>query len=88
MERETSREGAPSREMWRRVMVRGPIMEKVVKVLNSFAESDRADRAYYQSLTPHQRLEILWELNSRWPRSGDDDTAERLERVYRIVKFA
>src|SRR4051794_16093523 len=46
------------------------LMEKVVKVMKSFAESDRADREYYQSLTPHQRLEILLELNSRWPRSG------------------
>jgi hypothetical protein len=63
-------------------------MEKVVRVVKSFEESDRADRAYYQSLTPQQRLEILWELNSRWPRSGDDETSEGLERVYRIVKFS
>jgi hypothetical protein len=61
-------------------------MEKVVKVLKSFEESDRADREYYHSLTPHERLEILLELNSRWPRSGDDETREGLARVYRIVK--
>lgn len=66
--------------------VRG--MEKVVKVLKSFEESDRADRAYYQALSPHQRLEILWELNRRWPGSRGDEAPERLERVYRIVKFA
>ena len=63
-------------------------MEKVVKVLKSFEESDRADKAYYHSLTPHQRLEILWELNSLWPTSGDDKTPERLERVYRITKLS
>lgn len=63
-------------------------MEKVANVLKSFEESDRADREYYQSLTPHQRLEILWELNSRWPRSGDDETPEGLARVYRVVKFS
>jgi hypothetical protein len=62
-------------------------MEKVVKVLKSFEESDRADKAYYHSLTPQQRLEILWELNSRWPTSGDDKTPGRLERVYRITKL-
>jgi hypothetical protein len=63
-------------------------MEKVVKVLKSFEESDRADKAYYHSLTPQQRLEILWELNSRWPTSGDDKAPERLERVYRITKLS
>jgi hypothetical protein len=63
-------------------------MEKVVKILKSFEESDRADKAYYRSLTPHQRLEILWELNRRWPTSGDDEASERLERVYRIVKLS
>lgn len=62
-------------------------MEKVVKVLKSFEDSDRADRAYYQGLTPQQRLEILWELNSRWPRSVGDEASEGLERVYRIMKL-
>jgi hypothetical protein len=64
------------------------IMEKVVKILKSFEESDRADRAYYQDLSPHQRLEILWELNSQLPGSGGDEASEGLERVCRIVKFA
>ncbi len=63
-------------------------MEKVVKIFKSFEESDRADKAYYHSLTPQQRLEILWELNSRWPTSGDDKPSERLERVYRIIKLS
>jgi hypothetical protein len=55
-------------------------MEKVVKVVKSFEQSDSADRAYYQSLTPHQRLEILWELNSRWPQSGDDEPSEGIKK--------
>jgi len=41
-------------------------MEAVVKILHSFAEADRAERAYYQSLTPQERLEVLIELNTRW----------------------
>jgi hypothetical protein len=67
---------------------RGGAMEKVIKVVDSAEESDRADRVYYQSLTPQQRLEILWELNSRWPRSDDAETRDGVKRVYRIVKFS
>jgi hypothetical protein len=63
-------------------------MEKVVKVLKSFEESDRADKAYYHSLAPQQRIEILWELNSRWPTNGDDQASGRLKRVYRIIKLS
>ena len=63
-------------------------MEKVVKISKSFEECDRADKAFYQSLTPQERLKILWELNRRL-RTGDDGRAdERLERVYRIIKLS
>jgi hypothetical protein len=64
------------------------MIEKVVKVSRSFEECDQADKAYYRSLSPQQRLEMLLELNSRWPARGDDETSQRLERVYRIVKFS
>lgn len=64
------------------------MIEKVVKVSRSFEECDQADKAYYHSLSPQQRLEILLELNSRWPTRGDDEASQRLERVYRIVKFS
>jgi hypothetical protein len=63
-------------------------MEKVVKVSRSFEECDRADKAYYHSLSPEQRLEILFELNSRWPVRDQDEASQRLERVYRIIKFS
>jgi hypothetical protein len=63
-------------------------MEKVVKISKSFEECDRADKAYYHSLTPHERLKILWELNRRL-RTGIDGRADgRLERVYRINKLS
>jgi hypothetical protein len=52
-------------------------MDKVVTVSKSFDEADRADKAYYRSLTPQERLQILLELNSRWPT---DDHAEASER--------
>jgi hypothetical protein len=63
------------------------MIEKKLEIIRSFEEADRADKAYYRSLTPHERLKILVELNRRWPsrsRSGDPD---RIERVYRIIKL-
>lgn len=37
-------------------------MEKVVRKFRSHAEAAAADRAYYHSLTPHQRLEIMLDM--------------------------
>jgi hypothetical protein len=62
-------------------------MEKVVHIARSFEEADRADREYYRRLTPVQRVEILLELNRRWPRDEHGPDPERLERVYRIIKL-
>ena len=62
--------------------------KKVVKVFRSFEECDRGDKEYYQSLSPQQRLEILFELNRRLPVSGDHEASERVERVYRIIKLS
>jgi hypothetical protein len=62
-------------------------MEKVVTVSKSFDESDRADKAYYQRLSPRARLGILLELNRRWSSSADAGPTQRLERVYRIIKL-
>jgi len=59
-------------------------MEKAARVFHSFAEADQADSDYYRSLTPEQRLAILFELvKSQQP----DGTEQRLERVYRIIKL-
>ena len=63
-------------------------MEKVVTHSKSFEESDRSDKAFYPSLTPRERLEILFELNSRWPKNPDEETSQGLQRVYRIIKLS
>lgn len=63
-------------------------MEEIVNKFKSFEESDEADLEYYQSLTPQQRLEILYELNRRWPTNEDAAPRRRLERVYRKVKLS
>lgn len=62
-----------------------PRMEKVLQVFNSFAEAEEADKKYYQSLTPVQRIEILLVLRSLIKRN-DDEPRGRLKRVYRIIK--
>jgi hypothetical protein len=60
-------------------------MDKVVSIAKSFEASDRNDKIYYQSLTPLQRLAILFELNSRWPTNPSNGETPRLERVYQII---
>lgn len=59
-------------------------MEKRVRKFKTFAEAEAADREFYRSLTPDQRLEILLELVSQ----EDGDAPPRLERVYRITPLA
>ena len=59
-------------------------VERVASQFHSFAEADKADFEYYQSLTPEQRLEIFGELIARARPEGTD---QRIERVCRIVKL-
>lgn len=61
-------------------------MEAVVRRFASFAEAEEADREFYRSLTPEQRMAMLLEmLEFAWP--GEDGAPPRLERVYRIAEF-
>jgi hypothetical protein len=62
-------------------------MERTVAKFSSHAEADRANREYYRGLTPQQRIEILLELIDPG-RPQNDASSQRLERVYRIVKFS
>ena len=59
-------------------------MNKTVVKFNSFADAQRADRRYYLSLTPQQRLDILLELVARH-RDTHDDAAEGPARICRVV---
>jgi uncharacterized protein YdeI (YjbR/CyaY-like superfamily) len=59
-------------------------MEKAARIFHSFAEAEKAEREYYRSLTPEQRLEILFDLvAAQHPHA----TEQRLERVCRIIKL-
>ena len=63
-------------------------MDKVVAKFKSFDEADRADKAYYHTLIPQERLAILLELRRRAWAEDDAETGPRLERVYRIIKLS
>jgi hypothetical protein len=62
-------------------------MERTVAKFTGHAAADRATREYYRSLTPQQRIEILLEPIDQ-ARPNNDASGERLERVYRVVKFS
>ena len=54
-------------------------MEKTVTILHSCEEAEEADRNYYRSLTPLERLQILLKLNQRWREGIDADLSTRHE---------
>ena len=59
-------------------------MEPVACKFASFEEAEAADRAYYRSLTPAERISIM--LDMIYPE-GSDAASAGFERVYRIVKL-
>ena len=61
-------------------------IERTVQKFSSPEEADRAEREYYNSLSPEQRVEVLLELMNR-ARDLTDPASQRVERVYRIVKL-
>jgi hypothetical protein len=62
------------------------VKKVTVRMFDSFEEADRADRTYYWSLTPEERLRIMCELTAL--RVGShDDPVPRLARVYRIIEL-
>ena len=59
-------------------------MKKIVQTFSSHAEAEKADDAFYASLTGSQRLEILWRLIHP---DETNATERRLKRVYRITQL-
>jgi hypothetical protein len=59
-------------------------MEKVGRKFKSFAEAEQAERDYYRSLTPQQRLDLMLDIIRQ---GAPDEAFQRLERVCRIVKL-
>ena len=63
------------------------MVEKEVQVFGSHEEAAAADRAYYRSLSPEQRLDLLLDIVRRHQES-EDEAAARFERVYRVVELS
>jgi hypothetical protein len=62
-------------------------MERRVQVFRSFEEAERAENAYYASLSPQQRVDLLLDLLEAWREScGHAD--QGLARVHRVVKLS
>jgi Spy/CpxP family protein refolding chaperone len=59
-------------------------VEKVARKFRSFAEVGKADREFYHSLTPEQRLDILGEL---FASANSGANGQRIEKVGRIIKL-
>ena len=56
-----------------------------VRKFSSFEEADKAEKAYYLSLTPNERLAILAQLNQML--LDQYETRPQLARVYRIIEL-
>ncbi len=58
-------------------------MEKVIRVFHSFSEADAADAAEDRSMTPEQRVAMVFELRERlYP----DAAQQGFARVYRVIE--
>lgn len=60
-------------------------MEKTIQVFRSFEEAEEADKEYYRSLSPAERVEILLILRDQYS-PYDDELTEGFERVCRIIE--
>jgi hypothetical protein len=62
-------------------------MDRVVQIFDGpvgFARANAADHAYYDSLSPQQRLDLAVVLQERY-RAGLGEAGQRLERVARVL---
>ena len=61
-------------------------MESVAVKFRTHQEADEATLAYYRSLTPEQRLEILFQLRE-FHLKDSDASSQRMARVCRITQL-
>lgn len=61
-------------------------MERRIEVFEGAEAADEADSAYYASLTPRERVDMLLELVERH-RESLGEAAARFERVCRVAQL-
>ena len=61
-------------------------MELRVAKFRTHDEAEKANLAYYRSLTPEKRLEILFQLREFHHKDGDA-SSQRMARVCRITQL-
>jgi hypothetical protein len=61
-------------------------MDRVVRRFSSFEEAEAAERTYYRSLTPNERIAILLELIASVTEALPE-AEQRLERVCRVTRI-
>ena len=61
-------------------------MQGTVRKFKSFEDAERADRDYYRSLSPKERVDLLLDLVTQ--AQPADEAEQRFERVYRIVSLS
>jgi len=57
------------------------------KRFRSFAEADAAEAAYYASLSPDERVDVLLEMIAAYQEAAGE-ASQRLARVCRVVELA
>jgi len=61
-------------------------LNRAVGIFKSLDEAKDADKKYYQSLTPAQRIDILLRLREQYKPYGDE-LSQKFVRVCRIRKL-
>jgi len=56
-----------------------------IRKFKSFAEAEAADHEYYRNLSPHQRMEIFFELLKYGPEPDERIPAGHA-RIHRVTK--
>jgi hypothetical protein len=62
-------------------------MDLTIRRFETLSDADSAEAEYYASLTPEERLNILFELIKMY-RSSQGEDSERFERIYRVDELS
>jgi hypothetical protein len=58
-----------------------------LRVFSSFREAEEADKAFYASLSPQERVDLVLEMVARH-RESMGEAGKGFERVYRVIELS